>query len=160
MSIPTINRSRASCTVTRFTSACLAKCSHNDSSIPITSYATGPIDPPSNVSATMIRSRTSSDRDRHRPRDRLTRTIPRTAPGAGPVRRSPGTPPRLPAPCLSRYLHRPTAPRDLSAVYGTRPPAVFLQLSLIHISEPTRPLYISYAVFCLKKKNKPHIMPP
>ena len=26
-------------------------------------------------------------------------------------------------------------------------------LSLIHISEPTRPLYISYAVFCLKKKN-------
>ena len=28
-----------------------------------------------------------------------------------------------------------------------------LDLSLIHISEPTRPLYISYAVFCLKKKN-------
>ena len=28
-----------------------------------------------------------------------------------------------------------------------------LRLSLIHISEPTRPLYISYAVFCLKKKN-------
>ena len=27
-------------------------------------------------------------------------------------------------------------------------------LSLIHISEPTRPLYISYAVFCLKKKTK------
>ena len=26
-------------------------------------------------------------------------------------------------------------------------------LSLIHISEPTRPLYISYAVFCLKKKS-------
>ena len=26
-----------------------------------------------------------------------------------------------------------------------------LGLSLIHISEPTRPLYISYAVFCLKK---------
>ena len=30
-------------------------------------------------------------------------------------------------------------------------------LSLIHISEPTRLLSISYAVFCLKKKNKtPH----
>eukprot|EP00831_Metopus_contortus_P034745 TRINITY_DN27682_c0_g1_i1.p1 TRINITY_DN27682_c0_g1~~TRINITY_DN27682_c0_g1_i1.p1 ORF type:complete len:130 (+),score=22.44 TRINITY_DN27682_c0_g1_i1:286-675(+) len=29
-----------------------------------------------------------------------------------------------------------------------------LNLSLIHISEPTRPLYISYAVFCLKKKKK------
>ena len=27
-------------------------------------------------------------------------------------------------------------------------------LSLIHISEPTRPERISYAVFCLKKKNK------
>ena len=26
-------------------------------------------------------------------------------------------------------------------------------LSLIHISEPTRPLYTSYAVFCLKKKR-------
>ena len=29
-----------------------------------------------------------------------------------------------------------------------------LKLSLIHISEPTRLLSISYAVFCLKKKNK------
>src|SRR5674536_382044 len=28
------------------------------------------------------------------------------------------------------------------------------QLSLIHISEPTRLLSISYAVFCLKKKKK------
>ena len=28
-----------------------------------------------------------------------------------------------------------------------------MDLSLIHISEPTRPLYISYAVFCLKKKK-------
>src|SRR5678816_645937 len=28
-----------------------------------------------------------------------------------------------------------------------------LNLSLIHISEPTRLLSISYAVFCLKKKN-------
>ena len=28
-----------------------------------------------------------------------------------------------------------------------------VQLSLIHISEPTRPLYISYAVFCLKKQR-------
>ena len=29
-------------------------------------------------------------------------------------------------------------------------------LSLIHISEPTRLLSISYAVFCLKKKTHPH----
>ena len=26
---------------------------------------------------------------------------------------------------------------------------IIMMLSLIHISEPTRPLYISYAVFCL-----------
>src|SRR5680860_1820764 len=31
-------------------------------------------------------------------------------------------------------------------------------LSLIHISEPTRRTPISYAVFCLKKKNKPEIL--
>src|SRR5674476_1626788 len=30
----------------------------------------------------------------------------------------------------------------------------FIELSLIHISEPTRQAEISYAVFCLKKKNK------
>src|SRR5678810_911547 len=29
-----------------------------------------------------------------------------------------------------------------------------MSLSLIHISEPTRQAEISYAVFCLKKKNK------
>ncbi len=29
-----------------------------------------------------------------------------------------------------------------------------LMLALLHISEPTRHLYISYAVFCLKKKKK------
>ena len=32
-------------------------------------------------------------------------------------------------------------------------------LSLIHISEPTRPYYISYAVFCLKKKNTTSRLP-
>eukprot|EP00831_Metopus_contortus_P014154 TRINITY_DN1583_c0_g1_i2.p2 TRINITY_DN1583_c0_g1~~TRINITY_DN1583_c0_g1_i2.p2 ORF type:complete len:247 (-),score=42.37 TRINITY_DN1583_c0_g1_i2:58-798(-) len=32
-------------------------------------------------------------------------------------------------------------------------PETLQSLSLIHISEPTRPLYISYAVFCLKKKK-------
>ena len=29
-----------------------------------------------------------------------------------------------------------------------------IELSLIHISEPTRQAEISYAVFCLKKKEK------
>src|SRR5660398_281139 len=33
-------------------------------------------------------------------------------------------------------------------------PAVYPDLSLIHISEPTRLRRISYAVFCLKKKKK------
>eukprot|EP00831_Metopus_contortus_P079011 TRINITY_DN7771_c0_g1_i2.p1 TRINITY_DN7771_c0_g1~~TRINITY_DN7771_c0_g1_i2.p1 ORF type:complete len:111 (-),score=24.99 TRINITY_DN7771_c0_g1_i2:62-394(-) len=38
--------------------------------------------------------------------------------------------------------------------------AIAFHLSLIHISEPTRPLYISYAVFCLKKKkNLPRYQP-
>eukprot|EP00658_Telonema_sp_P-2_P047866 TRINITY_DN3643_c0_g1_i2.p1 TRINITY_DN3643_c0_g1~~TRINITY_DN3643_c0_g1_i2.p1 ORF type:complete len:128 (+),score=31.13 TRINITY_DN3643_c0_g1_i2:134-517(+) len=32
--------------------------------------------------------------------------------------------------------------------------AMAVRLSLIHISEPTRLLSISYAVFCLKKKKK------
>eukprot|EP00658_Telonema_sp_P-2_P004075 TRINITY_DN11527_c0_g1_i5.p1 TRINITY_DN11527_c0_g1~~TRINITY_DN11527_c0_g1_i5.p1 ORF type:complete len:115 (+),score=19.15 TRINITY_DN11527_c0_g1_i5:301-645(+) len=36
-------------------------------------------------------------------------------------------------------------------------PEFALELSLIHISEPTRLLSISYAVFCLKKKKKTHI---
>ena len=39
---------------------------------------------------------------------------------------------------------------DVSFNSATR--TVQLTLSLIHISEPTRPLYISYAVFCFKKK--------
>eukprot|EP00658_Telonema_sp_P-2_P057868 TRINITY_DN46287_c0_g1_i1.p2 TRINITY_DN46287_c0_g1~~TRINITY_DN46287_c0_g1_i1.p2 ORF type:complete len:111 (+),score=25.47 TRINITY_DN46287_c0_g1_i1:82-414(+) len=42
--------------------------------------------------------------------------------------------------------------RNVTSGFGsTRPPT---NLSLIHISEPTRLLSISYAVFCLKKKNK------
>src|SRR5678816_3840061 len=41
-------------------------------------------------------------------------------------------------PCVPRRLEPPTLPCNLS---------------LIHISEPTRLLSISYAVFCLKKKK-------
>ena len=40
---------------------------------------------------------------------------------------------------------------------GERPNIIFIMsddLSLIHISEPTRQAEISYAVFCLKKKKK------
>ncbi len=39
---------------------------------------------------------------------------------------------------------------DLTEGFGLDTPVV---LSLIHISEPTRQEAISYAVFCLKKKN-------
>src|SRR5678815_2485134 len=37
--------------------------------------------------------------------------------------------------------------------YVLNPMKLALKLSLIHISEPTRLLSISYVVFCLKKKN-------
>src|SRR5450756_712356 len=40
------------------------------------------------------------------------------------------------------------------SVYGADNSATIYGLSLIHISEPTRLGMISYAVFCLKKKNK------
>src|SRR5678816_3866947 len=53
------------------------------------------------------------------------------------------------------YYDRPTpdgrterAPVMLWTAHPNRPP--FMLLSLIHISEPTRLLSISYAVFCLK----------
>src|SRR5678816_2425472 len=39
-------------------------------------------------------------------------------------------------------------------VFGPIPRSYAQYLSLIHISEPTRLLSISYAVFCLKKKKK------
>eukprot|EP00658_Telonema_sp_P-2_P014154 TRINITY_DN15368_c0_g2_i8.p1 TRINITY_DN15368_c0_g2~~TRINITY_DN15368_c0_g2_i8.p1 ORF type:complete len:149 (-),score=25.34 TRINITY_DN15368_c0_g2_i8:60-506(-) len=40
------------------------------------------------------------------------------------------------------------------SVFGVCVPEDIVRLSLIHISEPTRLLSISYAVFCLKKKKK------
>ena len=39
-------------------------------------------------------------------------------------------------------------------IYGSGQPHSDTDLSLIHISEPTRLGMISYAVFCLKKKKK------
>ena len=39
--------------------------------------------------------------------------------------------------------------------YAMQPASIGIVLSLIHISEPTRHLRISYAVFCLKKKKPP-----
>ena len=65
------------------------------------------------------------------------------------------TPPRS----IREFDSAVTAPRwgfaDVEAYYREASPLQQQggRLSLIHISEPTRPLYISYAVFCLKKKN-------
>src|SRR5674476_1075549 len=55
----------------------------------------------------------------------------------------------------------PSAPPDVALIDGPSPRAPrpmrrtpwVSQLSLIHISEPTRQAEISYAVFCLKKKK-------
>eukprot|EP00658_Telonema_sp_P-2_P031785 TRINITY_DN23710_c0_g1_i2.p1 TRINITY_DN23710_c0_g1~~TRINITY_DN23710_c0_g1_i2.p1 ORF type:complete len:109 (+),score=23.85 TRINITY_DN23710_c0_g1_i2:139-465(+) len=44
--------------------------------------------------------------------------------------------------------------RELSSNNHTHTTITVPVLSLIHISEPTRLLSISYAVFCLKKKKK------
>ena len=52
-----------------------------------------------------------------------------------------------------------TAKFSVGVVLPTKDEPRWIQdLSLIHISEPTRLLSISYAVFCLKKKNntQPH----
>ena len=40
-----------------------------------------------------------------------------------------------------------------SVLHAQTRPVTEFDLSLIHISEPTRRRGISYAVFCLKKKN-------
>src|SRR5450756_2660909 len=66
---------------------------------------------------------------------------PRTAAHAGQTIRSASG--DGPSPALSR--HHPTA--------------IAADLSLIHISEPTRLGMISYAVFCLKKKKKTRKIP-
>src|SRR5450756_2364757 len=50
------------------------------------------------------------------------------------------------------FLGRMIACRTSVTNFTTR--AIFKDLSLIHISEPTRLGMISYAVFCLKKKKK------
>eukprot|EP00658_Telonema_sp_P-2_P061395 TRINITY_DN50090_c0_g1_i1.p2 TRINITY_DN50090_c0_g1~~TRINITY_DN50090_c0_g1_i1.p2 ORF type:complete len:123 (+),score=15.55 TRINITY_DN50090_c0_g1_i1:595-963(+) len=52
-----------------------------------------------------------------------------------------------------RQCARVTVPSGQVCELGV-PSGALQQLSLIHISEPTRLLSISYAVFCLKKKKK------
>src|SRR5665647_3810744 len=45
---------------------------------------------------------------------------------------------------------------ELPKIVMTAEKATINELSLIHISEPTRRTPISYAVFCLKKKKQTH----
>ena len=55
---------------------------------------------------------------------------------------------------LSRDMRRRREfSKALDAARVLQKPLVVVGLSLIHISEPTRQEAISYAVFCLKKKN-------
>ena len=61
-----------------------------------------------------------------------------------------------PSECLQECQDQLFAMRQLRTMQGKameRVERVWLILSLIHISEPTRRTPISYAVFCLKKKK-------
>ena len=56
---------------------------------------------------------------------------------------------------FDKYLKKLLAEAPGSFVYKMlRKKNITLNLSLIHISEPTRQAEISYAVFCLKKKKQ------
>src|SRR5664279_5541049 len=52
---------------------------------------------------------------------------------------------------IAEYLHKIVTNPTVAAMHDRA--ATMLELSLIHISEPTRRTPISYAVFCLKKKK-------
>src|SRR5678816_4769147 len=61
--------------------------------------------------------------------------------------------PKFEGPYIVRCLRGPNKLMVICRSSGKTFP-VHVDLSLIHISEPTRLLSISYAVFCLKKKKK------
>ena len=56
-------------------------------------------------------------------------------------------------PLAQHSQHGVRDPADFERGQASRKRGTGRSLSLIHISEPTRLLSISYAVFCLKKKN-------
>ena len=53
-----------------------------------------------------------------------------------------------------KYVRGASAPDVQTAKAAVEAILAEVDLSLIHISEPTRQAEISYAVFCLKKKKK------
>ena len=59
--------------------------------------------------------------------------------------------------CIS--VNYRSAPVEIREKLFVNPQDFQCILSLIHISEPTRLLSISYAVFCLKKKNHTYHTP-
>eukprot|EP00658_Telonema_sp_P-2_P077866 TRINITY_DN714_c0_g1_i1.p3 TRINITY_DN714_c0_g1~~TRINITY_DN714_c0_g1_i1.p3 ORF type:complete len:106 (+),score=19.18 TRINITY_DN714_c0_g1_i1:511-828(+) len=73
----------------------------------------------------------------------------RSSPGP-PFSHIPPSPPPVSSPAVAgvQLLRLAAIGTDVESPYSA------LILSLIHISEPTRLLSISYAVFCLKKKKK------
>eukprot|EP00658_Telonema_sp_P-2_P060738 TRINITY_DN4956_c0_g2_i6.p1 TRINITY_DN4956_c0_g2~~TRINITY_DN4956_c0_g2_i6.p1 ORF type:complete len:141 (+),score=37.96 TRINITY_DN4956_c0_g2_i6:252-674(+) len=63
----------------------------------------------------------------------------------------------LQPPAMQKYMHNNMVQRPSfqgMPIHMLQPQHTGHDLSLIHISEPTRLLSISYAVFCLKKKKK------
>src|SRR5450756_3204860 len=55
---------------------------------------------------------------------------------------------------ILEFSRDPYTSEEFRAIARVQIPPYIKQLSLIHISEPTRLGMISYAVFCLKKKKK------
>src|SRR5450756_2729903 len=81
------------------------------------------------------------------PRERAPTSPGRTAPPSGPAVR------RRRSPAGELHVERDLPWRVLEVPEDAGAPPV-PEISLIHISEPTRLGMISYAVFCLKKKKK------
>src|SRR5665647_2420392 len=54
---------------------------------------------------------------------------------------------------IEMHMHNDFGMAIANSIAGIKAGAKYVNLSLIHISEPTRRTPISYAVFCLKKKN-------
>ena len=69
-------------------------------------------------------------------------------------------------PCIGEHFSDEYDKHKIVPIHKRKSTLMYLKcgthtnLSLIHISEPTRPLYISYAVFCLKSVSYTHLTLP